>query len=117
MDGRAYSVFFCCSVQFHTGIVLALNWKDHLRAKASRSLEVMQPAVLGVKRLSTVCGVLVRIPISASIHVKDTCLIFHPELKPVKGCEKGTSFTVKNRKYLGKITRLLYTLILCNRHA
>ena len=45
MEGRSYSFFVCCSVQFHTGIVLALNWKDHLRAEASRSLEIMQPAV------------------------------------------------------------------------
>jgi len=45
MEGKVYSFFVCCSVLFNPGIVLALNWKDDLRAEASRNLEIMQLAV------------------------------------------------------------------------
>lgn len=45
--GRACSFLFfvCCSVQFPAGIILALSWEGHLRAKASRSLEIMQDVI------------------------------------------------------------------------
>lgn len=40
MYGRAFSSFVSRRVQFHTEIVLAFDWKDHLRSEASRSLEI-----------------------------------------------------------------------------
>lgn len=45
MEGRPYSFFLCHRVQFHTEILLALTQKDHLRAEARKSLEIVQPAV------------------------------------------------------------------------
>lgn len=40
-----FSLFVCCSVQFPTGIIPALRWEGHLRAEASRSLEIMQDVI------------------------------------------------------------------------
>lgn len=46
-EGRIYSFFLLVTVSsFITEIVLALNWRNDLRAKASRSFEIPQPAVL-----------------------------------------------------------------------
>lgn len=46
LGGRIYFFFQFVSVQFHTEIVLAFNWKNHLSAEANRSFEISQHTVM-----------------------------------------------------------------------